>query len=582
MVAHSPQLTRYSYNSPNHAAKVTYILSGQTYNLHKVFKIHRKTFHFTDWVFTFVHMSFECERISLANTGLLPPLVHDYLYQPEKISHLFSHSPKLQNVPQQIELKKQQPVNRSDLVEILLQQYSRRAPAAKTLENIQLLKHKNTFTICCAHQPTLFLYPAFYFYKIASTLSLAALLEAYYPEYRFVPIFWLGSEDHDKEELCNATLGEQPYQWDTPQKGAVGRFYLDASFHDLLNKASDNIQCLRWREIFHEAVKSTDNFGEFTAFVLQAIFGEHGLVVINQDDKKLKEIFSDIITEEIIHGVAEKILSDTNHFLNNHYNTQASVRPINFFLLDNQGRERILKSSDGRYTVMNRDICFTKEEIEKYIKEHPENFSPNVIYRPLFQETVLPNVAFVGGSAECSYWLQQKALFNHFKKIFPILVHRTPVVILPHHISKKISRLGLNKTALFLSEEQKIKQFIAENFGREYDLHDIASSVEKAFDEAEERITKVDITLRDTIRAEKHKALQALTGIEKKAAKALRKKNDTLINQLKAVHHNIFIDGVLQERKINFLNFMDGETLLRFLIKESNPLANELLLVHVQ
>ena len=111
--------------------------------------------------------------------------------------------------------------------------------------------------------------------------------------------------------------------------------------------------------------------------------------------------------------------------LGKNYKVQAHVRDVNFFKLSNEKRELIKERVD-----------------ENEITENPEKFSPNVLMRPLYQESVLPNLAYIGGGAEVAYWMQLKTAFHQENIPFPILVLRNSLLLINKNQSAIIKELS--------------------------------------------------------------------------------------------------------------------------------------------
>ncbi|MBL0103899.1 MAG: bacillithiol biosynthesis BshC [Bacteroidetes bacterium] len=136
-------------------------------------------------------------------------------------------------------------------------------------------------------------------------------------------------------------------------------------------------------------------------------------------------------------------------------------REINLFYIDGNTRNRIVASSDG-FEVLNTNIKFSKEEIISRLKNFPELFSPNVILRPLYQETVLPNVAYIGGPAEVAYWLELKSVFELHGVSYPVLMLRNCAMIVEASVAQRIEKLKLEIVDFFAKEDEIIKKFISE------------------------------------------------------------------------------------------------------------------------
>jgi uncharacterized protein YllA (UPF0747 family) len=186
--------------------------------------------------------------------------------------------------------------------------------------------------------------------------------------------------------------------------------------------------------VFYKAYSESDNLADAVREYVNAIYGEKGLIVLDGDEKSLKNEFKSVIEEDVFHNSANNQVEKRSKELNDlGYKTQTYPREINFFYLKDNIRERIV-NENGDFKVLNTDIQFTKAEIKTEIENHPERFSPNVILRPVYQEVILPNLAYTGGPAEVAYWLQLKPVFDHLKLAFPILLPRNFGMIIPNKI----------------------------------------------------------------------------------------------------------------------------------------------------
>jgi len=114
-------------------------------------------------------------------------------------------------------------------------------------------------------------------------------------------------------------------------------------------------------------------------------------------------------------------------------------------------RNRIDRRGNS-FSVDGTIIRFSESEILEELNSHPERFSPNVILRGLYQETILPNIAFVGGGSEVAYWMQLKELFSHYKVPYPLLVLRNSFMIMNSKQEHKLNELDINPADLFKDE----------------------------------------------------------------------------------------------------------------------------------
>ena len=300
------------------------------------------------------------------------------------------------------------------------------------LENIQSLSESNTFTVTTGHQLNIFTGPIYFLFKLVTTINLSKKLKEYYPDFHFIPVYWMASEDHDFEEISYFNMFGEKYQWATGQTGAVGRFD-PSSLADVLYQIDENV------ELFEKAYGRFHTLAGSVRFYVNELFGSEGLVVVDGDDSELKAQFATVTKDDILNQNAHQRVNETNkQLINLGYKLQASSRPINFFYLDDF-RRRIICEGEN-FKVLGSKIKFSKQEILSEIEHYPERFSPNVIMRPLYQEMILPNLAYLGGPAEIIYWLQLKGVFDYYKIEFPIIMPRNFGMIIHQKIAKKINQ----------------------------------------------------------------------------------------------------------------------------------------------
>jgi bacillithiol biosynthesis cysteine-adding enzyme BshC len=478
--------------------------------------------------------------ISWQNTRLLPALVSDYLANNDTLRHLYEHVPTLDSLKSAMLARANFATDRAMLVAELNTQYSRLEIAPSVKRNIEVLAEANTFTVTAAHQPALFLGSLFTLYKIAGTINLCRQLKAKYPEANFVPVFWMGSEDHDMDELGNTMVNGTPLAWTAEARGPVGRLaatILQTPLEEL-KKISANTAVL---DLLEKTVAQSATVGEFTQSLLNSLFGVHGLVVVNQDNRAFKQRFAAVMLEDIFEQRAAKILPSTVRFLEQNYKAQVQPRDINIFYLTIGSRERIYwDEATLSYRVNKLDKQWTAEQLRKEMAECPENFSPNVVYRPLLQEMILPNIAFVGGAGELSYWLEYKELFAHFGVPMPMLMMRNGAVLLPKSAVQKMEKLKLSVTDFFEPLEGLITRYVKLNTTADTSLAAEQSAISAIYTALASKAEAIDSTLKSSVGAEQQKVIAALVNLEAKLLKAEKRKQETAVNQIRNLHTVIF------------------------------------------
>jgi bacillithiol biosynthesis cysteine-adding enzyme BshC len=270
-----------------------------------------------------------------------------------------------------------------------------------------------------------------------------------------------------------------------------------------------------------------------------------------------------VFKDDLFNQVPSSLVSSSSERLSEEYNAQAHPREINLFYLKDDVRERIIKNGD-KFQVQNTGI-FSAQEIEKELQEHPERFSPNVILRGLFQETILPNLVFIGGGGELAYWLQLKALFEHYKVPFPVLVLRNSFLMIEAKWMRKIEKLDFSLQDIFQTEDVLLNTLVNKTTTQKLSLNGSFSKAEEVYDEIRKQAALVDATLETHVTAIKARSLKLLKELEKKMLRAEKKKYAAEERQIKAFRNQLFPKDGLQERydNITYWYAVYGNELIR-------------------
>lgn len=285
--------------------------------------------------------------------------------------------------------------------------------------------------------------------------------------------------------------------------------------------------------------------------MVNELYGQWGLLVLIADHPALKAQMIPVFEDDLFHNTSSKIVERTSEKLSECYTAQAYPREINLFYLKDDIRERI-EEKDGRYAVLNTSLSFSKEEIKKELREHPERFSPNVILRGLFQETILPNLAFIGGGGEMAYWLQLKELFEHYKVVYPVLVLRNSFLIIEEKWNQKIRKLDLQTADLFRDENELMKLIVAKNSENPIALNGNFEKAEAFYEQIRLQAEAIDSTLSQYVSAIKTRSLKDLEELEKKMLRAEKRKFEEHQRHLQKIKEVLFPNDGLQERVENF------------------------------
>jgi len=516
--------------------------------------------------------------ITYKDSGYFSRLITDYLNQKSEIQALYNRFPKIEHFREQIEEKSNNfPFeNRQILVSALEKQYENFKISEYTSQNIQLLNQSNTFTITTGHQLNLFTGPVYFIYKIVSTINLCKQLQNEYPEYNFVPVYWMATEDHDFEEINHFTTLKEHFNWRKNASGAVGD--LDTKgLEDVFKKFSASLSRSETDQfllkLFEQSYLVQSNLTDATRYLVNELFKDFGLVIVDGNSATLKQLFVPYITKELTEQTTFKEVNQTNNKLND-YTLQVNPREINLFYLQKGIRERII-FENNLYKVNRTSIQFTPKTILEELKNNPERFSPNVLLRPLYQEVVLPNLAYVGGGGELAYWLQLKTNFEAFNVPFPMLVLRNSVLLVSEKQAKKIKKLELQTADLFLPQQQLLNDVTKRISQHNIDFSLQKQHLETQFKQLYEIANQTDKSFIGAVKAQEIKQIKGLESLEKRLLKAEKRKHGELLQQVIHLQNELFPNQSLQERQLNFSQFyMDfGPDFIDQLFQKLNPLA---------
>jgi bacillithiol biosynthesis cysteine-adding enzyme BshC len=493
------------------------------------------------------------------DTGYFSSLVNDYLDQKDSLRCFYTFGPDKKGLEEAIKARAGYPVDRNTLTTVLQKQYAH-IPAPEAVQrNITLLAQENTFTICTAHQPNLMTGYLYFIYKIVHAIKLAEVLGRQHPDKHFVPVYYMGSEDNDLDELGTFRYEGRKFTWYADgQQGAVGRMrtatlkpLLDELFK-LLGPPGEN--CDTIKDIITHAYLQHETIGAATQYLVNELFGRYGLVVLDPDEAAFKRAYIPVMKDDLLQHTPYSIVSAQSVNLSEEYRVQAYPRQINLFYMTDNLRERI-EQKDDKWIVVNSNIQWTETELLNELETHPERFSPNVILRGMFQETIMPNVAFIGGGAEVAYWLQLKTLFDHYKVCFPSIQLRQSVMWLDPQQERLRRQTGFEIGEIFQPETTLVRDYVTMHSEHDWQTSNETAAIQTIMNQLKQKALTLDPTLKGSAEAVMAKMRYQLQVLEKKMLRAEKKKMQVQLLKISRLKEALFPKQGLQERVDNFLSY---------------------------
>ncbi len=489
-------------------------------------------------------------RVSPGQTALYTPLVGDYLAQQPALQAFYAHAPTPDGVVATASARHSFPAaQRALLADVLRHQYADLWTSPAVRDNLAALTDPRTFTITTGHQLNLFGGPLYFLYKIVSAVRTAHAMNAHDPTRRYVPVFWLASEDHDFDEIRFFNLPDRRVVWDSHQTGAVGRFRLDglATLLDHVPEADAALQA---------AYRTQPTLAAATRYLVNHLFGDQGVLVLDADEPRCKSLLTPVIQDELTESAAARAGQATTEALTQAgYSPQIHLRDLNFFYLTDQHRARLVRHAEGHFEALGTGQTFGADELLALAETHPERFSPNVALRPLYQEMLLPNVAYVGGPAEVAYWLQLKGIFDRFAVPYPVVLPRHAALIVDQKSSRLMHRLGFAPDQLLADEAALIADYLHRHGEGLSDLQAEWQAVADVFAHVRAKATQADPTLTGFVAARQRAAEKLFEQLSKRLRRAETDREALALRQLRDLRERLFPAGKLQERHTNFLAF---------------------------
>ena len=478
-----------------------------------------------------------------------------------KVLPFIQNSFSLEHFANQIELKKNSfGTNSREILKAYWEDfYSNKKQSSAVQSNIEGISNPKCFTLTTGHQLNVFTGPVFMIYKILHVIRLSEELKKKYPDCEFVPVFWMATEDHDYEEISSVELFGRDLKWETSQTGAVGRFETEGleALKDEIRASFSRVDTTQIDAFLSAYIGA--NLTEATFSLIHELFSEYGLLCIDGDHALLKRQFVPIVQKELSEEFSYKAVIKTNErLIHEGWKVQATPREVNLFYLTANTRERIIKIEDGFFIegIGQRSL---KELLEEVIV-HPERFSPNVILRPVYQELLLPNLCYVGGAGEISYWLQLKGVFDHVSVPYPLIQVRTSILVIDSSTSKKMDKYGIALEDMFQDVHHLKEKYLAAEASNEVDFTQIDEHLELLRGSITAHVMSCDEGLSGYAEAEGVRLEKAIQGIKDKITKTVKQRHDTALRAIEQIHERIIPKNTMQERTVSMFSLAaDGD-----------------------
>jgi bacillithiol biosynthesis cysteine-adding enzyme BshC len=416
--------------------------------------------------------------------------------------------------------------------------------------------------------------PLYTVYKTLTAIKLTKQLRELYPDYRFVPVFWLEGEDHDFEEMNKVGLlntEHQPVSIEYLVKGkpavknmgAVGEIvfddYLTLFFDQIRNTISHSEFKEEVIEFFRQSYTPGVTFNAAFVTMMNKLFAEEGIVFISSNDPRMKKLLSPVFLKEISQfPQVSQLIIQRSAELEDRYHAQIKTKAMNLFLYH----------KDGRYFIEPRETDFSlkgtrhflqKDELVRIATETPEQLSPNVALRPICQDTLLPTLAYVAGPSEIAYFAQLKPVYSYFDLTMPVIYPRASATIVEERHFRTMDKYELELMEFF-DEFRQLSQKVVEMTSEVNTDEMFAEAIQRLNDQLNEMkfgLNYIDPTLLGSLETTRSKIESYLQTLKEKVVEAQKRKHDVALRQVEKISNAIFPNGNYQERELNIAYFLN-------------------------
>lgn len=464
--------------------------------------------------------------------------------------------------------------SRNDICGILKEQNEIFGSGDKTIANIELLSDENTFAVVTGQQLGFLSGPFYTVLKAINTIQLSDKLSGKFPEYKFVPVFWLEADDHDFTEINNINIISKENELKNLkyfEKGLeqekylnpAGSIVLDEHIDQFINELESSYNKTDFTESLFAIIRDNYKKGNDlkTAFAgfLNSVLKNKGLIFIDPSDKRIKEYLKPVFQKELntFPQVCEKVIN-TSVELEENYTVQVKPKPINLFYIHEGNRYLLEPRENDIFALKHSRQKFSKEELFGLLESNPERFSWNVVTRPVCQDFILPTIAYIGGPSEISYFAQFREVYKFFDVPMPVIYPRTSVTVMENRVKSFLEKYNVRFNELFYEKDLSKKL-----------LKDSAIvSADEIFSEMKEELTgifytyekelgRIDANQTESFTKRNRQFLESLDVARDKFSAAQSKQNEVLSNQFQKVLLFVYPDNTLQERVLNITYFLN-------------------------
>lgn len=519
------------------------------------------------------------------------PLFLDFLYQFEKVSSHFRYDPKSgSDWSDAVAAAGRRAVDREKLVAVLTEQNARWGAGNEALANIARLKESKTLAVVTGQQMGLFLGPLYTVYKALGTIRLCAHLKKKFPDHDFVPVFWMELEDHDFDEVRKTSFVNTAHQLTrleysddavSGRRQPVHSILLGPQIAQIHAGLAEQTPETEFKNAILNQLSAC--YAERTSFSdafakLMHVWVGRGLILFDPSHPVMKQQAEPVFRKEIecAAEVNESLSGKIRQLRDQGYPIQVETGPANLFLMSD-GERRAITMEGAAFRVKGNQKTWSGPDLLALCEKTPERFVPNVVLRPIVQDSLLPTVAYLGGPSEIAYFAEYLELYRFFGIEPPVILPRPFMTLVEKKIDKIVKKHGVVESDLINRGAELVNEVVMAS--SESDVKAVFGRAETAMSDALERleadVKSIDPTLGNAAETSAKKMQYQLNSLKQKAVEAEKRKQDVLVRQLNQALTHLSPGGNFQERELGLPAYLVkyGPGLIDRILEAADPLA---------
>jgi bacillithiol biosynthesis cysteine-adding enzyme BshC len=481
----------------------------------------------------------------------------DYLSDFEKVSKFYPRPANRIWLPEEAKSIRYDEARRQQVADVLERQNLGFGAGEAAFDALTSFRN-GAVTVVTGQQVGLFGGPLYSVLKAVTALSAAEELKSV--GIPAVAVFWLATEDHDLEEINHALLPAGPgrnVRFESKSKGRpnapVGEVKLATEIESISAEAAEVLGDPDLADALRESYRAGETFGSAFGKLFARVFRDRGLILLDPLDPEFHQIVQPLYRQALNEAseIGKKLLARGKELRDAGYHEQVKVTAESTLLFSLEGGERRgIHLANGGFVIGAQKIA--KEELLDRVAAHPEDYSPNVLLRPVVQDYLLPTVCYFGGAAEIAYFAQGAVVYEHISKRITPILPRLSVTVVNQRMQRLLARYRLSLTDLFAGPEN-LKDMLGSRVlpeGLTSTLDRTAESVCDGIDRMQVVLKTLDPTLVAAATKAARKMKYQIERLRMKAARAELRRDEQLERDAGELIAGLFPEKTLQEREV--------------------------------